>query len=130
MSETPVAVVAQWQDAANSGDVEQLLALSDAEVELIGPRGRDRGHQALREWLDRAGLRVQALRSFSKGNAVVVEQIGEWRTASEEPRGEQTVASAFVVDAGKITRVARFDRLDEALEAAGIAESDEVRIEP
>ncbi len=130
MSETPVAVVAQWQDAANTGDIEQLLALSDPDVLLVGPRGTNRGHQALREWLDGAGLRAQALRSFSRGNAVVVEQIGEWRTASGEPRGEQTLASAFVVDAGKVTRVARFDRLDEALEAAGVRESDEVRVEP
>jgi hypothetical protein len=105
-----VAVVGEWQEAANEGDIERLLALSDPEIALVGPRGTAHGHEALREWVRRAGLRLTTLRVFARGEVVVAEQRGVWRSAETgEVVGEASVASCFWVVEGRVARVARYD---------------------
>jgi hypothetical protein len=76
MSQETVNVLAAWQDAANRQDVEQLLALSDPKIEIVGPRGVARGHQVLTEWLSRAGLTLETFRTFAKDGVVVMAQRG------------------------------------------------------
>src|SRR5262249_61507326 len=71
-------VVRRWLDAANRQDADALLALSDPDIEVVGPRGSARGHQALREWLARAGLAVETRRAFSPGGVGVLAQHGVW----------------------------------------------------
>ena len=39
LPETPLAVVAEWQDAANTQDIPRLLEFSDPDIEVVGPRG-------------------------------------------------------------------------------------------
>ena len=73
-------VVRRWLDAANRQDVDALLALSDPDIEVVGPRGSARGHQALREWLARAGLALETRRAFSRADVVVLAQHGVWRS--------------------------------------------------
>ena len=65
-----VTLVQAWQDAANTQNVDRLIALSDPNIEIVGPRGSGYGHQLLREWLGRAGLRLEMLRVFARGDAV------------------------------------------------------------
>lgn len=85
------------------------------------------GHQLLRDWLARAGLTLQALRTFVRGNTVVVEQHGVWRSLETgEVTGEKTLASVFHIDDRHIIRFAPFDSLNAALGAAGLAQSDAV----
>lgn len=125
--ERAVAVVEAWQEAANEGDIERLLGLSDPEIALVGPRGTAHGHGVLREWMERAGLRLTTRRLFARGEVVVAEQRGVWRSAeSGEVVGEAGVASCFRVVGGVVARVARFDRLEVALEDGGIGVGDEV----
>ena len=127
MPETPLAVVAQWQDAANTQDVAQLLDLSSPDIEVVGPPGSGRGHEALKDWVPRAGLPAEPLRTFARANAVVVEQRASWGTDTSDA---QIVASAFEVEDGRVVRVARYEALVEALEASGLSDSDEVHVEP
>jgi hypothetical protein len=123
----PIAVVLGWQDAVNEGDTEGLLALSDPAIEIVGPRGTARGHAILREWLGRAGARFETRRAFARGEAVVIEQRGVWRSAETgEVTGEAIVASAFLVRAGKVSRVARHDTPEAALRDVGLDEDDEI----
>src|SRR5579884_219942 len=92
----PVAIARAWQDAANAGDVDRVVALSDPDVELVGPRGAGRGHQLLRDWLGRAGLRLATLRTFARGDAVVLAQHGIWRSAETGAvTGERDLATRF-----------------------------------
>lgn len=125
--ESPLAVVQAWQDAANNGDLHRLLELSDPAIELVGPRGSGHGHQLLRDWLGRAGLALKTLRAFARGNVVVVEQHGVWRsTETGEVEGEADIASRFQVREEKITQFARYDSLDDALRESGLDHADEI----
>lgn len=129
MSDTATAaeVVLAWQDAANAQDVERLLTLSDENIEVVGPRGSGHGHRLLREWLARAGLQLKPLRIFARGDRVVAEQWAVWRSPETgEVTGQQAVASAFIVAEGRVMRVARYQTLPEALQAARLADSDQL----
>jgi ketosteroid isomerase-like protein len=125
---TPEARVVQaWHAALNEGDAERLVGLSHPDVEIGGPRGSGRGVRLLREWLDRANVRLEPRRLFRRGEKVVVEQAGQWRSAeSGEVIGSQSVASVFVVSDGQVRSVARYDDLSEALNTAGLDNSDEI----
>jgi SnoaL-like domain len=87
-----IQTVTSWHEALNSGNMERLVELSHPEVEVGGPRGTGHGAQLLREWVDRANLRLEPARIFHEVGTVVVEQKAGWRS-----RGQQTVASVFVV---------------------------------
>ena len=128
MSEADVRLVQAWQEAVNAGDVERLVALSDADVEVGGPRGSGRGAQLLREWMDRAGISLHPRRVFARGGTVVVEQLAVWRpTEPGEDASRQEIATVFRVRDGRVDRVIRHPDLESALMAAGLSASDEVR---
>lgn len=127
-TEEAVAVVQEWQEAANHQDIERLLALSDPEIEIVGPRGAGYGHQLLRDWLGRAGLTLETRRVFGRGEVVVLAQHGVWRSVETgEFRGEADLASRFrVKGGGRVVQFARYDSLDEALSHAGLGWEDEI----
>jgi len=56
MDATSMAVAQAWVNAANACDGDRLTALSDPNVEIVGPRGSARGPAVLRDWLGRAGV--------------------------------------------------------------------------
>ena len=120
------AIVQAWQEAANAQDSDRLLALSDPNIEIVGPRGSGFGQQLLRDWIARAGLTLKTLRVFTQADAVVVEQQGIWRALDTgEVTGEKTLASVFQVDNGRVVKFARYDSLSAALEAAGFDQTRE-----
>jgi hypothetical protein len=127
MSTTPVEVVRAWHDAVNAGDVDRLLALSTDDIEVGGPRGAGRGAQLLRDWFGRAGIHLEPRQLFVRGATVVAAQGAMWRDAgSGVIRGEETPASVFVVDAGRVSCVIRYPDLAAALVATGVSEADRV----
>ncbi|HEU5369273.1 MAG TPA: hypothetical protein VFU69_12450 [Ktedonobacterales bacterium] len=124
--EDALAVVLAWQEAANAPDIDRLIALSDANIEIVGPRGSGFGQQLLRDWMARAGLTLEALRAFARGETVVLEQRGIWRSLETgEVTGDRALASVFHVKHGHVIRFARYESLDAALEAAELDQSDE-----
>jgi hypothetical protein len=123
-----VHVVEAWHAALNEGCVDRLVGLSHPDVEIGGPRGIGRGVQLLREWVDRANVRLDPRRVFRRGSTVVVEQAGQWRSGeSGEVIGSQTVASVFAVCDGLVTSLVRYDDLSQALKTASLDQSDEIR---
>jgi hypothetical protein len=125
--DAPVAIVQAWQDAANAGDIDRLLALSDPRIELVGPRGSGRGHELLRQWMARAGVTFETGRLFARADRVVVAQHAEWRAGDRgASSGTAEVASVFDVVDRRVTRLARYDDLMQALAAAGLGLADEV----
>jgi len=108
-----VRVVAAWHAALNEGDVERLVGLSDPEIEVGGPHGTGRGTLLLREWVERARVRLEPRRIVPRGDAVVVEQEATWEDADPDPPA--VVASVFVLRAGRVARVVRYEDLQTAL---------------
>jgi hypothetical protein len=126
-----VAVVRAWQEAVNRQDAEGLLALSAPDIEVAGPRGAGYGHQLLRDWLTRAGLRLITERIFARGEVVVVAQQGVWQAgAASAAPGARPLASRFRVTGGRVAQFARYDDLATALAAAGLGDADEVPVGP
>ena len=119
-----VEVVSAWHEALNSKDTELLVELSDPDVEVGGPRGSGRGVRLLREWVDRANIRLKPLRIYHRADTVIVEQGAQWRSADAgEAPGSQTVASIFVVQDGRVAGVLRYPSLADALGSANLDES-------
>jgi ketosteroid isomerase-like protein len=114
-----IETVTAWHEALNSGDVKSLLDLSHPDVEMGGPRGTVRGAQTLREWVDRANIRLEPERVFHEKDTVVAQQRAEWQAG-----GQRNVASIFVVRDGLVTSVVRYPGLAEALRAANLDEKN------
>jgi hypothetical protein len=122
----PFEVVRAWHEAVNRGDADALVALSDEDIEVGGPRGSARGHVILRDWLDRAGIQLEPRRWFASPPDLVVEQVATWRGSDGAVTNPQIITSSFTVDGGKVMRTIRYGSLEEALAATGLALVDEV----
>jgi ketosteroid isomerase-like protein len=120
-----VHTVTAWHEALNSRDVERLVGLSHPDVRVGGPRGTGHGADILREWVDRAGIRLTPGRTFHGADTVVVEQRAEWRSTQAGGPNVEWVASVFVVSDGLVSSVVRYPGLAEALRGAGLDESRE-----
>ncbi len=130
MSAPEVEAVLVWHEALNAGDAERLAALSHPEVEIGGPRGAARGRQVLKDWVGRANVRLEPLRSFHHGQTVVVEEAATWRDPETgNTSGEATVATVFVLDGGLVSGIFRHDNLEDALRSAGLDDADRVQSE-
>lgn len=126
MNAPELRVVEAWHEALNTGEVDLLAELSHPEVEVGGPRGTGRGAQLLREWVDRANIRLDPRRIFHHADTVVVEQWAQWHsTDTGHVIGGQTVGSVFVVRDGQVKRVMRYPALADALDATNLDESHE-----
>lgn len=123
----PFDIVNAWLDAVNDRREERMIELSDPDIEIVGPRGTGYGHALLRQWMSHARVYLESLRVFAAGDRVVVEQHGVWRSVQDGKLiGETDVASEFRVAGGRVARYARYDSLDEALQAAGLGHADEM----
>lgn len=122
-------VVRTWEETVNTTEVERLLELSHPDIEIVGPRGSAQGHEALKDWLTRAGLGLETRRSFARGEIVVNEQLGVWREpATGDVVSEAELASHYRVVNGQVVYVARYDALQTAFEQSGLSKADEVQL--
>ena len=122
---SPVEAVEAWHAALNRADGDEVLRLSDPDVEIVGPRGSGFGHDLLRRWLEHTRVELHPRQAFARGDRVVVQQHGIWRSPETgEATGEAEVASVFRVREGRVAFYARFDSLEAALEHAGLGEAD------
>ena len=122
--------VLAWHEALNAGDAERVASLAHPEVEIGGPRGSAGGRQVLKDWVGRANIHLEPLRSFQRGRTVVVEEAATWRDPQTgETIGEATVATIFTLDGGSVSGIFRHDGLEDALGYASFDGSDEIRSE-
>jgi hypothetical protein len=122
-----VVVVAAWHDALNAGETDRLSTLVSDDVEVGGPRGSGQGIDLIREWVDREGIHLEPLRVFHRGELVVVEERGMWRSPETGQLGEPVlVSSVFTVRDDRIHSIIRYDDLDTALQIAGLTMENEV----
>jgi hypothetical protein len=96
------------------------VALSSADIEVGGPLGVATGEQALRDWFERAGLRLQLTAFLQRGELVIATEEAEWFDPAMGRYGAvQEVASVFRVRDGLVVSVRRYDNLESALAGAG-----------
>ena len=119
-------VVRAWHDAVNRVDADALVALCDDDIEVGGPRGSARGSAVLRDWLGRAGIRLEPRRWFVSPTELVVEQVATWRGQDGGVTDPEVIASSFEVENGLVSRTVRYGSLTEALAATGLTLSDEI----
>jgi ketosteroid isomerase-like protein len=125
----PRDIISDWHRYLNARELDALAELIAPTVEIAGPRGEGTGSPAdLRDWVERSGIRLTPVRTWARGDAVVVEQSAHWsgpgNSATEEPTDAQSVFTAFQVDDGRITRLLRFDALAPALAVSGLSARD------
>jgi len=126
MKRDRLETVRAWHEAVNRGDADALVALSDDDIEVGGPRGTARGSAVLRDWLDRAGIQLEPQRWFASPSELVVEQVAIWRSPDGTLTNPQNIASSFTVEDGRVKKTVRYGSLTAALAATGLTLLDEV----
>jgi len=119
MTTSEIATVLAWHDALNAGDVDTLVELSSADIEIGDANGAVQGHDALRGRATSSGLTAEPGRMYVHDGVVVVEQ---------QAGTGQPIASAFRVVHDKVTSVFRHPDLSSALAATELTEADHVDV--
>lgn len=83
---TPVETVTTWHEAVNAGDIEGAIACCHPEVAVGGPRGTGHGHDLMRGWLTRSGIRLEPQHELAETEpgVLLVEELAHW-TADNMP---------------------------------------------
>ena len=121
-------IVRAWHQAVIWGDADALVALCDDDIEIVGPRGSACGNAVLRDWLGRAGIRLEPRRWFASPTELVVEQVATWRGQDGRVTDPEIIASSFKVENGLVRRTVRYGSLSEGITATGLTLSDEIPI--
>lgn len=119
--QTAAQIVQAWHDAVNAGDAEGAVACSHPEVEVGGPRGTGHGHDLLRGWLHRSGIRLSPAHDlvaepWGDGERVVVQETARWTTDNVPygaPAEPTTTWCVFTVEGGVVTGISRYEREDD-----------------
>ncbi|MGH3802316.1 MAG: nuclear transport factor 2 family protein, partial [Pseudonocardiaceae bacterium] len=69
-----IAVLQHWHSAINSGDVAEALKWCSPGIVVHGPLGAARGHEAMRQWLTRTGIRLEPQGEFGERDGRFVVQ--------------------------------------------------------
>jgi ketosteroid isomerase-like protein len=132
MSEENVEVVRQAYDAYSSGDAEVALDHFDPDVVVDASRtqldigighGREQVRRFVTSWVgtwDEFHEEIEEMRDL--GSRVLVLSVQDGRGKGSGVEVEARWAFLYDVQGGKITRVAVYRELAEALEAAGLRE--------
>lgn len=130
---TAVDVVREYTNAFATRDVERMIALADPEIEIVTPRGTGRGHQEIRDFMERqtygVSMHSELVRVLHRGETVVTEERVELRYVETGERAEAfTVASVYVVRDGRVVRLAPQSDFEAAVREAGLTGADEVAL--
>jgi len=111
--QTSAALLSAWHDAVNAGDVEAAVACCSEDVAVQGPRGVGHGHDLVRGWLQRSGIRLEPQEDLvERDGRFVVREVARW-TTSNAPAGAPLEPTetwcVFRVGDGKVTSIARFE---------------------
>jgi limonene-1,2-epoxide hydrolase len=126
-----VAVVCAWREALNARDLARMLTLVNDRIEVLTPRGTERGVRSVREFMERqtygVGLHIEQPRLFADGDTVVLAARAELRWVdSGDLADASAMAAVFHVHDERIARIEIHDELRSALAAAGLSASRRV----
>jgi hypothetical protein len=122
---TPLQVVEAWVQAVNARDVPAAMARTSGSVEMRGPRGASRGQPAVRDWIEKTGIRLDTERAFVRDDHVVLLQRATWRDRVGLVVAEGSMTHHFVVAGERVAFVGRYETLEDALRDTGMTVDDE-----
>lgn len=102
--------VLHWLAAVNQANLQALLAYSNVDIRLQGPRGSGTGHALLAGWLVRARLQLQLEAGWERPQQMLIAGCGSWGAAPALP-----VGLWFEVSQGRVRAFAREAALAERL---------------
>jgi ketosteroid isomerase-like protein len=110
-------VLTAWHQAVNAGDVDAAVACCADDVAVQGPRGVGHGHDLMRGWLARSGIRLEPQEDLVEDDGrFVVRELARW-TSSDAPAGAPMEPTetwcVFTVADGRVTSVARFETAED-----------------
>lgn len=124
---SPRETVQTFHDHFNAGRRDDVLELATDDIAVGGARGKDSGKRFLDEWVGRATTTMTPQRWFQKDDTVVVEELVEWRSRATGRVTDSTRwGIAFTVSDGRLTSMARYADIGEAVYKAGLDASHEV----
>jgi hypothetical protein len=110
MPENNINLVKKWHDNLNSGNHDQLIPLVTSNVKIGGPRGTGEGISLFLDWIERANIRLEALRFFEKDDKIIVEEAAKWLSKEDDNIiGESLVYSVFTFENNQISSIIRYD---------------------
>lgn len=127
MERGQLAIIEAWHVAVHSGDRVQAGELCTGDVEVGGPRGSGHGRDIVVDWVGHAGIQLTPVRWYCGTAGAAVEQDACWAdSATGALSAPMRLATAFAVEAGRISRILRHAELARALAALGLDLADEV----
>jgi ketosteroid isomerase-like protein len=129
MIDDRIQIVRAWHDAINAGNTDRLAGIVTADVDIGGPRGSASGRDALIDWVERTGIKMEPTDWYQRDETVIVCQRAAWPGEDGTPGVPQKVSSVFTFRDGKIAGIARYGDLVTAFREAGLSETDRVDIE-
>lgn len=97
----------RWHDAVNAADLDAVTALCTDDIAVRGPRGVGHGHQLVRDWLTRSGIRLEPSTPLVEADGrFVVRERARWTAAVSDPVDTWCV---FEVRDGLVCSIARYD---------------------
>ena len=110
-----VTLLRDWHQAVSARDVDRVLALCTPDVEVRGPGETGSGHEMVRDWLTRSGIRLRLRSLTSWGGAFLAEQEATWPAVEGQPAAPAVACvTVFGVRDGKVSSVARYATVEEA----------------
>lgn len=120
--------VVHWHDLLNRGLIEEVIKISDNDIELGGSNGMVHGIQFLEEWYKRSRLTLKPETYYKHKNIVIVEELGKWHNDEGKVTASHNVISVFNVQDNKIKSILRYNSLKSAFIDTGLTNSDKVNI--
>ncbi|MEJ7706189.1 MAG: nuclear transport factor 2 family protein [Nocardioidaceae bacterium] len=111
---SPILVLEGWHRAVNAADDDTAVGWCSDDVAVQGPRGTGHGHDLMRAWLTRSGIRLHPQGELVEVDGrVVIRELAQW-TAADAPAGAPTgdpveTWCVFTVSDGLVTSVARYE---------------------
>jgi hypothetical protein len=105
-------ILLAWHDAVNAGDVEAAVARCSEDVAVLGPRGVGHGHDLVRGWLQRSGIRLEPQDGMEEREGrFVVRETARWTRPgpSGVPAEPTDTWCVFTVADGHLTSIARYE---------------------
>lgn len=116
---TPRELAQQFIDTFNDRQRDELVNILAPDLRYNG-RKEDGLHLVL-EWIDRATTTMTPKRWFGSDDLTVVEVDVVWKSArTGQPTDKATWAMSFIFDDGKVTSLARYADVGEAVTKMGL----------